>query len=62
MKYFPSGGIKILTVKVAVTADKTVASTATRTTVPIKDLPMPVMLVEGKQPEMMGSRRLNEVL
>lgn len=48
--------------EVVVTADRAVVSTATRTSVPIKDLPMPVMLIEGKQLEMMGSRRLNEVL
>ncbi len=48
--------------EVVVTADRAIVSTATRTHVPIKDLPMPVMLVEGKQLEMMGSRRLNEVL
>ena len=48
--------------EVVVTADKVTASTATRTHVPIKDLPMPVMLVEGRQLQMMGSRRLNEVL
>ena len=48
--------------EVVVTADRAVVSTATRTGIPIKDLPMPVMLIEGKQLEMMGSRRLNEVL
>ena len=48
--------------EVVVTADKATTSTATRSHVPIKDLPMPVMLVEGKQLQMMGSRRLNEVL
>ena len=48
--------------EVVITADRAIVSTATRTHVPIKDLPMPVMVVEGKQLEMMGSRRLNEVL
>jgi outer membrane receptor for ferrienterochelin and colicins len=48
--------------EVVITAGRDQASTATRTDVAIKDLPMPVMLIEGKQLDMMGSRRLNEVL
>ncbi|MEM9389037.1 MAG: TonB-dependent receptor [Bacteroidota bacterium] len=48
--------------EVIVTGERHITSTVTRTNVPIRDLPMPVMLIEGKQIEMMGSRRLNEVL
>lgn len=49
--------------EVLVTANgRKTTSTATRSLTPIKDLPMPIMLIEGKQLEMMGSRRLNEVL
>ena len=48
--------------EVVITGDRAIVSTATRTGIPIKDLPMPVMLIEGKHLEMMGSRRLNEVL
>jgi outer membrane receptor for ferrienterochelin and colicins len=48
--------------EVLVTADRTLTSTATRTAVPVRDLPMPVMIIEGRQLEMMGSRRLHEVL
>ena len=48
--------------EVLVTADRTITSTATRTAVPVGDLPMPIMIIEGRQLEMMGSRRLHEVL
>ncbi|MBT1689053.1 TonB-dependent receptor domain-containing protein [Dawidia soli] len=48
--------------EVLVTADRMLTSTATRTAVPVRDLPMPVMIIEGRQLEMMGSRRLHEVL
>lgn len=48
--------------EVVVMANRQMAFTATKSLTPIKDLPMPVMLVEGKQLEIMGSRRLNEVL
>ncbi|MEM7108900.1 MAG: TonB-dependent receptor [Bacteroidota bacterium] len=48
--------------EVIVTGERQIASTVTRTNVPVRDLPMPVMLIDGKQLEMMGSRRLNEVL
>jgi len=48
--------------EVLVTAERTLASTATRMQTPTKDLPIPVLVIDGKQLEMMGSRRLNEVL
>jgi outer membrane receptor for ferrienterochelin and colicins len=57
--------LKEATVKmneVVVTANRDISTTATRAQTAIRDLPMPVMLVEGRQIEMMGSRRLNEVL
>lgn len=48
--------------EVLVTAERTLASTATRTQTPVRDLPMPVLVIQGRQLEMMGSRRLHEVL
>ncbi|MEN7548523.1 TonB-dependent receptor [Rapidithrix thailandica] len=48
--------------EVVVTDERELAYTASRTATPLKDLPVPVTIVRGKQLAQMGSRRLDEVL